>query len=138
MCSVCKRQLKCNVASSSYTNLYCHLKLKLPGFAGIYAEAIGQNSKSAPLDAWFDPKATNIFNSVEWLIMDEHEFTFVESQLTRHCLKLAVDQFLKANVSEVISKVAAVMVELRALQAVVMANAGSYPSPYKRHMQSSR
>ncbi|KAF0709080.1 hypothetical protein AaE_012983 [Aphanomyces astaci] len=83
MCSVCKRQLKCNVASSGYTNLYSHLKLKYPGFARIYAEAVGPNSKSAPLNAWFDPKATNIFNWIEWLIMDEHEFTFVESQLTR-------------------------------------------------------
>ncbi|ETV72065.1 hypothetical protein H257_12857 [Aphanomyces astaci] len=202
-----------NVASSGYTNLYSLLKLKHPGLAGIYAEAIGQNSKSAPLDAWFDPKATNIFNWIEWLIMNEHEFTFVESQLTRknstlkpisvktikrycfklvkaverrvssamagrpysivfdgwsndsthflgmfvslpnvyasiekwfvcligdncstnkatvnlfsrlligchsHRLNLAVDQFLKANVSDVLSNVAAVMVKLRSLKA---------------------
>ncbi|RLO07788.1 hypothetical protein DYB28_011588 [Aphanomyces astaci] len=60
-----------------------HIKLKHPGFAGIYAEAVRPNSKSAPLDAWFDPKVTNIFNWIEWLLMDEHEFTFVESQLKR-------------------------------------------------------
>lgn len=63
-----------------YTNLAAHVKSGHPNW-----QAIMSHSEPTGLESWLSvtPKAINIFGWLDWIIMDNLPFSFVENPLTR-------------------------------------------------------
>jgi len=76
------------------TNLISHIKIDHTN----WMEVMNSKKKDHPVSLFVNRKGNNIFNWMEWVITDNHSFSFVENPLTKKHTKLepiSVDTLMK-------------------------------------------
>lgn len=82
----CGAKRKCVPELSGYTNLFSHIRDSHKDYLAVWGENIaedGQTLVQKTLSHFIDSKSKNIYNWLQWIILDEHELQFCEKELTK-------------------------------------------------------
>ena len=99
----CGNERKVDVAKSGYNILLSHIKAKHPDYMQIYQEFVSSSSSASrnristavgtslqtKIDQFMDIKSRGIFKWLDWVIMDELELSFCESDRVREFTTLS-------------------------------------------------
>jgi hypothetical protein len=90
ICNSCKTAVKCDIGKNGYSNLKTHLNINHGNDWKDWLKVFKSGGKG-PMDKYFictSDKAKNIYDWIEWIVDDNHSFSFCEKKSTRDKTKL--------------------------------------------------